>query len=75
MLAGVLRGAPRCETCPDRRCGTFALMQSHPFELTGSGGLPPQAENNSLAGGDVDGDGEIDTIHSYTIGDPSPFGA
>ncbi len=41
----------------------------------GSGALPDLAENHQLAGGDVNGDGQIDTIHSYTIGDTTIAGA
>ncbi len=41
----------------------------------GSGGLPPQAANNTLAAADVDGDGQPDTLHSYTIGDVGQPGA
>ncbi len=41
----------------------------------GSGALPDLAENHSLAGGDVNGDGDVDTIHTYSIGDPSLAGA
>ncbi len=49
-------------TVPESACG-------------GSGALPELAENHSLAGGDVNGDGDIDTIHTYSIGDPSLAGA
>ena len=41
----------------------------------GSGALPGQAENNSLAAADTNGDGTADTLHSYTIGDPTVVGA
>jgi hypothetical protein len=37
--------------------------------------VPPQADNTSLAEGDLDGDGALDTIRSYTIGDPMLTGA
>jgi len=37
--------------------------------------LPAAAASHSLAAGDVDGDGLLDTIHTYTIGDPSVVGA
>ncbi len=36
----------------------------------GSGGLPSGAANHTLAAADVDGDGALDTIHTYTLGDP-----
>ncbi len=41
----------------------------------GDGALPAQAENHQLAAGDVNGDGSLDTIHAYSIGDPTQLGA
>lgn len=41
----------------------------------GDGVLPGDAANHSLAAGDVDGDGLLDTIHTYTLDDPSVPGA
>lgn len=41
----------------------------------GPGGLPPDAADHTVAAGDLDGDGALDTIHGYRTGDPSSGGA
>jgi len=38
-------------------------------QCPGDGALPEDAQFNSLAGADVDGDGDVDTIHAYATGD------
>ncbi|MEM7142802.1 MAG: hypothetical protein AAF548_17395, partial [Actinomycetota bacterium] len=39
-------------------------------QCPGDGALPGDAQYATLAGGDVDGDGDVDTIHAYATGDP-----
>lgn len=39
-------------------------------QCPGSGALPDDAQYGTLAGADVDGDGDIDTLHAYATGDP-----
>ncbi|MDW3218669.1 MAG: hypothetical protein R8F63_08645 [Acidimicrobiales bacterium] len=39
-------------------------------QCPGSGALPGDAQYSTLAGADVDGDGDIDTLHAYATGDP-----
>lgn len=39
-------------------------------QCPGDGALPDDAQYASLAGADVDGDGDIDTLHAYATGDP-----
>jgi len=46
-----------------------------PPSCLGDGALPAAADNHSLAAGDVDGDGLLDTIHTHTLGDPAVLGA
>lgn len=41
----------------------------------GPGGLPPDAADHTVAAGDLDGDGALDTIHGYRTGDPSAGGS
>ena len=36
-------------------------------ECPGSGALPAGATNHSLSGADVDGDGDVDTLHGYVV--------
>ena len=39
-------------------------------QCPGDGALPDDAQYASLAGADVDGDGDVDTLHAYATGDP-----
>lgn len=39
-------------------------------QCPGDGALPADAQYASLAGADVDGDGDVDTLHAYATGDP-----
>ncbi|MDG2026033.1 MAG: hypothetical protein P8J50_02910 [Acidimicrobiales bacterium] len=39
-------------------------------QCPGDGALPPDAQFGTLAGADVDGDGDVDTVHAYATGDP-----
>jgi len=39
-------------------------------QCPGDGALPADAQYATLAGADVDGDGDVDTLHAYATGDP-----
>lgn len=39
-------------------------------QCPGDGALPGDAQYATLAGADVDGDGDVDTLHAYATGDP-----
>lgn len=39
-------------------------------DCPGDGALPADAQFATLAGADVDGDGDVDTVHAYATGDP-----
>lgn len=53
---------------------TSTTTTESPSGCPGDGALPAEADNHTLAGGDVDGDGLVDTLHAYSIGDPSTPG-